>query len=149
MARSGNRDSDELLYQCGVDDLSETEIVDAVHHLNYDIDRLIINVMAIDKDARPQSGSQEVSNPVPGGVLHKALEDCWLSKASARDMVVEFFLRDLIVQLLHTHYFDGPCFFAVGSRSLRDHLENMMSELAAGGELTYSKRWLVSSQYNG
>ena len=120
--------SDDLLFQCGVDDLSENEIVNAVNDLNYLIDSLISNIQAI-----TPNGHREDSKSVSGGVLHKMLDGCRLTVEDARHLVAEFFLRDLIISLLHVHFFSGDFFFAVGSGSLRESLEHLMEAFESGG----------------
>jgi len=77
------------LYTCGVDDFSETEIRDAVEHLNYLIDNLIVGILV-------SNNAQEELKAVPGDELHEYLKDCWLSEGDVRELIVEFFLRDLI-----------------------------------------------------
>jgi hypothetical protein len=118
----------------GVDDLSESECLDCVRRLNDSIDKLMVMIMARIQDPRPQTGSQGLPRPVPGGLLHEALGGYSLLEEDARQIVVEFFLRDLVLSLLYFHFFEGHCFFGVGSDSLREHLDQMMGHLEAKGE---------------
>ena len=74
------------LYTCGVDDFSETEIRDAVAHLNYLIDNLIVGILV-------SNNAQEELKAVPGDELHEYLKDCWLSEGDVRELIVEFFFE--------------------------------------------------------
>jgi hypothetical protein len=124
------------VYACGVDDFSETEIVEAVNHLNYLIDNLIADLLVINYNFSSSSstGSREVFKPVSGGVLHSSLEGWCLSEGEVRDLIVEFFLRDMILASVYTQFFEGEVFSGVGSGSLQESLEVMMEKLSSGGE---------------
>jgi hypothetical protein len=117
-------------YMCGVDDFSETDIRDAVLHINYLVDNFIFGILVSNNNFRNQEGPKAV----PGAELHKYLKDCRLSEGDVREIIVEFFLRDLIFSVLYTHYFEGEVFSTVGSGALQDSLERMMGKLASGGE---------------
>jgi hypothetical protein len=115
----------------GVDDFSETEIRVEVERLNYLIDNLITGILVSNNDFQ----SQEETKPVPGDVLHEALKGCRLSVGDAKELIVEFILRNLLCSLLYSHFFEGAVFSAVGSGSLKRSLEVMMDKLVSGGEL--------------
>jgi hypothetical protein len=118
------------LYMCGVDDFTETEIRDGVERLNYLIDNLIVGILVSNNYFR----TQEELKAVPGGELHEYLKDCWLSEGNVRELIVEFFLRDLIFSSLYSHFFEGEVFSAVGSGALQNSLELIMARLVSGGE---------------
>jgi hypothetical protein len=119
-------------YMCGIDDFSETEIRDSVENLNYLIDCLILGILVSRNQDFPRA--REELKPVPGGELHEYLKDCRLSEGDAREVIVEFFMRDMIFSLLYTHFFEGEVFSGVGSGDLQKSLELMMENLASGGE---------------
>ena len=52
----------------------------------------------------------------------------------AMGLVVEIILLNLIFTLLHKHFFNGEHFFGVGSDTLYEYLETMLSKLVAGGK---------------
>jgi hypothetical protein len=127
-------------FSCDIDHVSEDEVVNATLDINYSINNFIVNIMA-DKRSIPTSKpsySESEKKPTEKDCdknLLRYLIESRLSDHIAIDFVVEFPLRNLIITLLHTHFFEGDRFFGVGSESLCSHLERMMSELIAGGEL--------------
>jgi hypothetical protein len=129
---------EETSFSCGVDLLSESQIVDAVNGLNYSIDNLIANVLAAEQCFSPPSDPDR--NPPKlntDAALLAFLNNSRLSDGNARVFVVEFLLRNLIISALHTHFFEGRHFFGVGNESLHAYLERMMTELIAGGRSLY------------
>jgi hypothetical protein len=94
----------------GIGQISESQMVDAIHQLNLLIDKLILGIIAAE-----HSGKREV------------------------EPVVNFYLRNLIITSLHTHFFDGQHFFGVGNDFCHTHLERMMTELTqvVGGKLLF------------
>lgn len=59
----------------------------------------------------------------------------------AMGLVVEIILLNLIFTLLHKHFFSGEHFFGVGSDTLYEYLETMLSKLVAGGKFIYLKKF--------
>jgi hypothetical protein len=51
-----------------------------------------------------------------------------------RDLAMEAALLDVVLCLVHKHFFEGQSFFGVGSDSLHEHLETMYYKLIEGGE---------------
>lgn len=127
--------SGELSFACGVDELSETQVLDELNHLNYCIDNMIMNIMAADQSLRPQCTHQKPAESACDTVLLAFIRNSQLSDQNARNVVVENHLRNLIFSLLHIHFFDGNFFFGVGSETLRENLDRMIMLLIAGGKL--------------
>ena len=94
----------------GIDQSSEIRMVNAVNRLNLLIDEMILGIVAAD-----HSNEREV------------------------EVVVKFYLRNLVIISLHTHFFDGQHFFGVGNDLYHTRLERMMTELSLiyGGELFF------------
>jgi hypothetical protein len=123
---------DDLLIS-GVDDFSDTDIRDEVERLNFLIDNLVTGILVSNNDFQSQEETR--TKPIPGDIIHDALKDCRLSVGDAKELIVEFILRNLLCSLLYSHFFEGEVFSAVGSGSLKRSLEVMMDKLVSGGEL--------------
>jgi len=130
---------DDLLIS-GVDDFSDTDIRVEVERLNLLIDNLITGILVSNNDFQ----TQEEIQPIPGEILHDALNNCRLSVGDAKELLVEFILRNLICSLLYSHFFEGEVFSAVGSGDLKHSLERMMDKLVSGGELNFFKSYFVA-----
>jgi hypothetical protein len=133
---------DDLLIS-GVDDFSDADITVQVERLNLLIDNLITGILVSNDNFR----TQEEIQPIPGEFLHEALKNFWLSAGDARELLVEFVLRNLICSLLYSHFFEGEVFSAVGSGDLKHSLECMMDKLVSGGELNFFKSYFVAVRF--
>jgi len=130
------RRADDLLFSCGVDGLSEIQIFESVQDINYLIDNLITNILAVDHSlttSQSNCGSRKYLHSESDIAALTVLSDCRLSRGNARVLAVEFILRNVIITTLHAHYFEGQFFFGVGSELLRLDLERMITELTIGG----------------
>ena len=138
----------DLYYSCNVDKVSEAQIVDAVHSINYSIDNLISNILDRVKNLKQSyhhnllpSQSPPIVEPTdPSNItcitLWSMLIDFGLSHRT-KDLVVEAALHNMIYSLLHKHFFKGGHFFGVGSEILHGYLETMLSKLVAGGKFFF------------
>lgn len=132
--------SDGIFFTSGVDELSETEVLDAVNQLNYCIDNLMLNITAADESSHSHCNLRKPTVSDCDATILAILNNSQLSDRHARDFVVENHLRNLICTLLHTHFFDGHHFSAVGSETLRSetlrqYLDRMITVLIEGGKL--------------
>ena len=121
--------SDDLLFSCGVDDISETDIVHSVHGINYLIDNLISNILINAHSSTPLAISRPPSSQCFDLGLLAILKDHMSTEEDAKIFLVEFLLRSLILTIIHLYFFDGRFFFGVGSGDLREKLECMLHEL--------------------
>ena len=127
-------DLDDTSFACGVDSISEYEVLDELGMINYLVTGLLTNILATDPTARtPCDSILPVSAPDPAIITF--LNNFELSGAHAKVCVVEFLLRDAIFASLHTCFFDGVFFFGVGSNTHRVYLDSVMRELIADGTL--------------
>ena len=129
--------ADISLFHCGIDPLSETEIVDEVHAFNYLVVNLLVNLQADDISATPKNLSQNHSESEIHPELLELLRNRQYSDRDARNFVIEFVLRTLIFTIIHSHFFDGRTFFGIGSDHLRANLERMIDDLRAGGMILF------------
>jgi len=121
------------LFSCGIDPLSETEIVDEVHAFNYLVVNFLDNLQADDISATPKNLTQKNSESDIHPDLLELLRNRQYSDRDAKNFVIEFVLRTLIFTIIHSHFFDGRTFFGIGSDHLRANLERMIDVLRAGG----------------
>jgi hypothetical protein len=121
------------LFSCGIDPLSETEIVDEVHAFNYLVVDFLDNLQADDISATPKNLTQKNSESDIHPDLLELLRNRQYSDRDAKNFVIEFVLRTLIFTIIHSHFFDGRTFFGIGSDHLRANLERMIDVLRAGG----------------
>ena len=134
--------------------MSEAEIVDVVQSINYSIDNLVSNILAEVKELNisyrklsPQSRENQTRRvihsdlPLNLPLLHwQSLLITSPSSLSndSKDFVIEIILHNLILLLIHKHFFKGKHFFGVGSeKKVHEYLETMFSKLAAGGKHYY------------
>ena len=85
------------LYTCGVDDFSETEIRDAVEHLNYLIDNLIVGILV-------SNNAQEELKAVAGTYafgLQRSAEGVRTILVEAKVSVIKFLKSACNGNLLH------------------------------------------------
>lgn len=107
--------------------------------INYSINNLIFNILdAVKKLKLPVSYRKDRHHDASDTNLDTPLqflldENSRLSDES-KDFVVEIILVNLIITLLHKHFFKGEHFFGVGSETLYDYLETMLSKLVADGK---------------
>ena len=125
--------ADISLFHCGIDPLSETEIVDEVHAFNYLVVNFLDNLQADDISATPKNLTQKNSESDIHPDLLELLRNRQYSDRDAKNFVIEFVLRTLIFTIIHSHFFDGRTFFGIGSDHLRANLERMIDVLRAGG----------------
>jgi hypothetical protein len=123
---------DNPLFACGVDDFSETQAVDEVRLLNYDIDNLIVEILS---SARLQTSvlcRDDRKDPiiVSVGLLSN---DYKISDEKMGEFVVDILFRPSIYDLLYRFFFEGEHFSAVGSEPFRENLERTMEGLIACG----------------
>jgi len=123
----------DLLFSCGVDKVSEAEIVVEVEALNYLIDLLIVGIMVADRKSRTCPAPKNAPQGAVDNDLLDLLIKHQLSVRNATEFVVEFLVRDAIHTSLHTNFFEGGFFFGVGSEPLSKNLECIMGELVASG----------------
>jgi uncharacterized membrane protein YozB (DUF420 family) len=123
------------IFSCGIDRVSESEVVDAVHQLNYLVNNLIANILAVGLSSTPRSDKRVHSKLTVDLELLTFLINHRdrFSDDEATLFVVEFIFRSLIFTIIYTHLFDGRNFFGIGSDHLRANLDRMMDELLAGG----------------
>jgi hypothetical protein len=123
------------IFSCGIDRVSESEAVDAVLQLNYLVNNLIVNILAVGLSSTPRSDNHVHSKLTVDLELLTFLINHRdrFSDDEATLFVVEFIFRSLIFTIIHTHFFDGRNFFGIGSDHLRANLDRMMDELLAGG----------------
>jgi hypothetical protein len=106
--------------------------------LNYSIANVVINILFKVKEL---DLSFRASYDFLQGLdneffrFHEFLSDPQLSE-NAKDTVVESALRDRINLLVHRSYFEGEEFSGVGSDTLREYLETMVSVPAVHGKLS-------------
>ena len=106
---------------------------------------MVVNVLAGVKEFKlsyrklsPRKHSGISINPdLDTPVLLSLLKDSQLSD-DTRDLVLEIILLNLIISLVHKHFFKGRNFFGVGSETHRKYLETMLSKLVAGGKFFFS-----------
>lgn len=126
------------LFNCGVDDISESEVDELLRSMNYSIDHMITTIIFQYSDSRG-ADRHPVSHQQPlkiDDTLLQIINKYRLSERNARILVVEFYLRNLIITSIHSHFFEGEHFFGVGSESLRGNLDHMMNELIVNGKLS-------------
>lgn len=136
----------DLYYSCNIDEVSEAQIADAVHRINYSIVDLVLNILngvkkfklSYPKTHNPSSRKYTTPPTEPDSditciELWSMLIDSRLSRPK-RDSVVEAVLRNLISLLIYRYFFKGGHFFGVGSETLCGYLETMLSKLVTGGK---------------
>lgn len=128
--------SHQLFFTSGIDDLSETQVVDDLHLLNYSIDNLIISIIAADHSL-PHRRNQIPTESACDAALLEYLRKSKLSDRDARAFVIDNHLRNLILTLVHIHFFKGEIFFGVGSETLREYLDRMITVLVEDGKLIF------------
>lgn len=127
--------SHQLFFSSGVDQLSETQVLDALHLLNYSIDNLIVNIIAADRLLPSHRNHKLPTDSACDAALLAFLRNSRLSDGDARSFVVENHLRNLVLILIHIHFFDGRFFFGVGSDTIREYLDRMITILIEDGKL--------------
>jgi hypothetical protein len=123
----------DLLFSCGIDKISEQEVVDNLRLLNYSVDNLLLNILSRDRTAGTFRVGVPGDNHTSDTVLLGLINNHGFSAVEARDFVIEFLLRNALFASLYTNFFDGKYFYGVGSESLGKHLDRLMAELIAGG----------------
>ena len=117
----------------------------AVQSINYSIDLLISNILDGAKRSKlsyPSPRKHRRDSDIPtkpdsdSTLLQYLLDSCPLSDHS-RDLVVDFILHNLILTLVHKYFFKGSQFFGIGSETLHEYLETMLSKLVAGGKFLF------------
>jgi hypothetical protein len=135
-------DSDPF-FSHNIDNVSQAQISDMVQRINYSIDHLISNIMddvqKFELSYHSSPSPQKHILPQPDSdikLIQKLLEsESWHRRSKqTKDLVVESVVHNLITSMLHKHFFEGGHFFGVGSKTLREHLETMLSKLVAGGK---------------
>jgi len=127
-----NMDASDLLFSCNIDSLSECQIVDQVNELNYLVDNFIMNILDSEVDHHTLESHTNFRKPQQSNVCATFLYN--LSFKNAKEIIAEFFIRNMILNVLHTHFFDGDNFFGIGSELHRAYMERMLSELIASGK---------------
>ena len=128
--------NDNILFGCSIDNSSERDIIDALLGLNYLVDNFIFNLVISNQlQNSPFSTvpSSALINLDAG--LSTFLTEHSPTPKDAWSIAIDFFLRNVIFSLIHTHFFDGNIFFGVGSDIHRQYLDLLMSELIASGML--------------
>jgi hypothetical protein len=144
----------DLYFSCKIDRVSEAQIVDAVRGINYSIANLIINILHEVKKSKlsyPSHKSKAPPRKHPSSIIIPTKPDPGFTllrfllvsrdrlSDDSRESVVEFILHNLILSLVHKHFFKGGHFFGVGSETLYEDLETMFSKLVAGGKYFFLK----------
>ena len=123
---------DNPLFACGVDDFSETQAVDEVHLLNYDIDNFIVGILSSARFQTSVLCRDDRKDPIIVSV-DLLSNDYKISDEKMGEFVVDILFRPLIYDLLYRIFFEGNHFFAVGSEPFRENLEWTMEGLIACG----------------
>ena len=99
-----------LIFSCGVDEFSETQIVNAVNQTNYLVDNLVINILAADRMFASQAASQPLSEPgyKSEPILHTLLRTQRFHDGNANVFVVDILFRNMLTSILHTYFFNCP-----------------------------------------
>ena len=119
------------LFECNIDEFSESEVVDLIHSINYSIDNMIMNLLAVTQSAGQQRISRNPSYLISDDPLLSYLKDFWLTGGNAAKFAAEFILRNLIYTNIYSHFFAGQHFLGVGSESLQTIMDRIMTEIKA------------------
>ena len=95
-----NMDASDLLFSCNINSLSQSQIVNQVNELNYLVDNFIMNIMAVDHHTLETHTN--FRKPQQSNVCATFLYN--LSFENAKEIIAEFFIRNMIFNVLHTHF---------------------------------------------
>ena len=123
---------DNPLFACGVNDFSETQAVDEVRLLNYDIDNFIVGILSSARFQTSMICRDDRKDPIIVSV-NLLSNDYKISDEKMGEFVVDILFRPSIYDLLYRFFFEGNHFFAVGSEPFRENLEWTMEGLIACG----------------
>jgi hypothetical protein len=113
----------------------QTQAINAVEQLNSSINNMIVTMITTDQSLHCHRSSQIPPESACDASLLAFLNNSNLSDRNARDFVIKNHLRCHIFNLLYTHFFDGQFFSGVGSETLRETLDHMITLLMDGGKL--------------
>ena len=101
----------DLLFSCGVDRFSESEIIDKLELINYLVDNLVITILCRADETFTLSCVPETSPDSDTDIVSILTK---LSAKNALNFLVDFLLRKVVVSSLHAVFFRGKLFFWCG-----------------------------------
>ena len=116
------------------DEPSDDQMVETVQGLNAAIDNLLSKMLIDAQTPNTLTTLPETSGPYFDYSLLNFFQRYRLSLSSARKYVVEIYIRNTILDAIHTQFFDGHHFFGVGSETYHAIVEQFMSALLSNGK---------------
>ena len=109
--------SDNPLFACGIDDFSETQAVDEVRLLNYDINNFIMDILSSGRLQTSVLCRDDQKDPMTISVGSMS-NNYKFSDGKMGEFVVDILFRLSIYDLLYRCFFEGKHFFCGGIGAL-------------------------------